>query len=94
MPALSAQAAKARGVKLGSNRSAIFPGVAEWRHGGRLQCRKPRGVFRARGSWADLGRANRAAFIGGWGTASGQLKAGRRGSGANAERLAYDTPVE
>jgi hypothetical protein len=27
--------------------------------------------------------------IGGWGTANGQLKAGRRGSGANAERLAW-----
>jgi hypothetical protein len=51
-------------------------------------CRKPRGVLRARGSRTDLGRANRAAVIGGWVTANGELKAERRGWGANAERLA------
>jgi hypothetical protein len=44
-----------------------------------------------RSGFPDLGRANRAAFIGGWGTANDQLKAIRRGLGRGdwgAERLA------
>jgi hypothetical protein len=71
----------------------MFRGAAFWSHDqasplpAAFMQKTPRRV-RARGSRTDLGRANRAAVIGGWVTANGELKAERRGWGANAERLA------